>query len=67
MSNKGEGMECLGCKLANKKEKVFKGMRGVVMGEEPINGCWYVIFSENGTGIDIADILVRAEHLEVIL
>jgi diadenosine tetraphosphate (Ap4A) HIT family hydrolase len=23
MSNKGEGMECLGCKLANKKEKVF--------------------------------------------
>lgn len=47
------------------EEGVYKGMFGGIMSEEPINGKWYVIFSEYETGRDIADIMVREEDLRV--
>lgn len=47
------------------KEGVYKGMFGGIMSEKPINGEWYVIFSEHGTERDIADIMVQEEDSRV--
>ena len=47
------------------KDGVKKGMFGAVMSDKPIDGQWYVIFSEFYTGKDIADILVYEEDLQV--
>lgn len=47
------------------KNGVKKGMFGAVMSDKPIDGQWYVIFSEFYTGKDIADILVYEEDLQV--
>ena len=47
------------------KEGVKKGMFGAVMSDKPIDGQWYVIFSEFYTGKDIADILVYEEDLQI--
>ena len=47
------------------KEGVYKGMIGVIMNPERIGGKWMVIFSEKGTGNDIADLSVREEDLRV--
>ena len=52
------------CERYNKKG-IFKGMFGAIMSEEPISGCWQVIFSEFHTGKDIADILIRETDLKV--
>ena len=49
-----------------KKEGVKKGMRGCVMGEYAIKGQWQIIFSEEGTGKDVADIMVAEEDLILI-
>jgi len=47
-------------------EKVFMGMEGTIMHPEIRNRAFYVIFSEVGTGEDIADIPVRIEDLELV-
>ena len=49
-----------------KKEGVEKGMRGCVMSEYAIKGQWQIIFSEEGTGKDIADIMVSEEDLILV-
>ncbi|MDR3263494.1 MAG: DUF4926 domain-containing protein [Clostridiales bacterium] len=45
---------------------IFKGMRGCVMSGYAIMSAWQVIFSENGTGRDIADISVKEEDFKVV-
>lgn len=45
------------------KEGVTKGMIGCIMSEQAINGEHQVIFSENNTGKDIADIMISEEDL----
>jgi hypothetical protein len=47
------------------KEGVKKGDFGAVMSEGPVNGKWYVVFSEFYTGKDIADIMVKEEDLKI--
>ena len=49
-----------------KKEGVVKGMRGCVMSEYAIKGQWQIIFSEEGTGKDVADIMVSEEDLILV-
>ena len=49
-----------------KKEGVKKGMRGCVMSEYAIKGQWQIIFSEEGTGKDVADIMVSEEDLILV-
>ena len=48
------------------KEGVKKGMTGCVMLNYAIKNHWEVIFSEDGTGHDIADIDVHEDDLELI-
>ncbi|MDE6004793.1 MAG: hypothetical protein K2G88_05340, partial [Oscillospiraceae bacterium] len=48
------------------KHGVHKGMRGVVMQNHAIMNKWYVIFSDNETGEDIADILVHENDFKVV-
>lgn len=48
------------------KEGVKKGMRGCVMSDCAINGKWQIIFSEEGTGRDIADIMIDEKDLILI-
>ncbi len=48
------------------KEGVKKGMDGCVMFNYAIRNKWGVIFSEKGTGEDIADICVHEDDLELI-
>ena len=45
---------------------VYKGMRGVVMSSHAVKDGWYVIFSEDNTGKDIADICVKRKDFTVI-
>lgn len=45
---------------------VNKGMQGVVMSEQAVMGQWQVIFSEDGTGNDIADICIDEKDFIVI-
>ena len=47
-------------------EGVHKGMTGCVMSSYAINNKWQIIFSEDGTGKDIADIGVAREDFKVI-
>ena len=47
------------------KEGLKLGDFGAVMCEKPIDGEWYVIFSEFYTGKDIADLCVKEEDLKV--
>lgn len=47
-------------------ENVRKGMRGCIMSEQAILGEHQVIFSEDGTGKDIADIMVLEEDLLLV-
>lgn len=47
-------------------EGVKKGMVGCIMSKQAINGEQQVIFSEDGTGKDIADIMVLEEDLILI-
>lgn len=49
-----------------KKECVKKGMRGCVMREYAIKGQWQIIFSEEGTGKDVADIMVSEEDFILV-
>lgn len=49
-----------------KKEGVKKGMRGCVMSEYTIKGQWQIIFSEEGTGKDVADIMVLEEDFILV-
>ena len=49
-----------------KKEGVKKGMRGCVMSEYAIKGQWQIIFSEEGTGKDVADIMVLEEDFILV-
>ena len=49
-----------------KKEGVEKGMRGCVMSEYAIKGQWQIIFSEEGTGKDVADIMVSEEDFILV-
>ena len=55
-----------GHKPKYKKEGVVKGMRGCVMSEYAIKGQWQIIFSEEGTGKDVADIMVSEEDLILV-
>lgn len=48
------------------KEGVHKGDRGAVMEPYCIDSCYYVIFSEKGTGQDIADISVYEDDLILV-
>lgn len=48
------------------KEGVIKGMIGCIMSEQAINGEHQVIFSENNTGKDIADIMISEDDLILI-
>jgi hypothetical protein len=45
---------------------VHKGMRGCVVSSCAINGKWNIIFSENNTGKDIAEIMADENDLLVI-
>ena len=47
-------------------EGVHKGMTGCVISSYAINGEWLVIFSEDGTGKDVADICVDRADFKVI-
>lgn len=47
-------------------EGVHKGMTGCVMSSYAIKGKWNIIFTENGTGKDIADICVAREDFKII-
>ena len=47
-------------------EGVHKGMTGCVMSSYAINNQWLVVFSEDGTGKDIAEICVAREDFKVI-
>ena len=47
-------------------EGAHKGMTGCVMSSYAINNQWLIIFSEDGTGKDIADICVDREDFRVI-
>ena len=47
-------------------EGVHKGMTGCVISSYAINNQWLIIFSEDGTGKDIADICVDREDFKVI-
>ena len=53
-------------KEAYAKEGVHKGMTGCVISSYAINNQWLIIFSEDGTGKDIADICVDREDFKVI-
>lgn len=48
------------------KEGVHKGMTGCVTASYAIKNRWSVIFSEEGTGKDIAELCVRREDFRVI-
>lgn len=57
--------------LVAEKEKyvragVHKGDIGCIMENSAIRGEWYVIFSEQGTGKDIAAIYVKEEDLKIV-
>lgn len=41
-------------------------MRGCVMSEYAIKGQWQIIFSEEGTGKDVADIMVSEEDFILV-
>ena len=45
------------------KHGVHKGMRGVIMEEYAIKNQWYVIFTDEKTGCDIADICIAEEDM----
>ena len=47
-------------------EGVHKGMTGCVMSSYAINNEWLIVFSEDGTGEDIAEICVDREDFKVI-
>ncbi len=47
------------------KHGVHKGMVGAVMSDHAIEGKWFIIFSEKGTGKDIAGIPVHAKDLKI--
>ncbi len=53
-------------KPAYEKEGVKKGMIGCVMSTYAIQSEWQVIFSEEGTARDIADLAVHEDDLELI-
>ncbi len=42
---------------------VHKGMRGVIMESYAINNQWYVIFTDENTGCDIADICIDEKDM----
>lgn len=48
------------------KYGVHKGMQGVVMEEKCIDSCYYVIFTDENTAEDIADISVHDDDLILI-
>lgn len=48
------------------KEGVHKGTTGCVMASYAIRNRWLVIFSEEGTGKDIAELCVKREDFKVI-
>lgn len=48
------------------KEGVHKGMTGCVMCSYAIKNEWLIIFSEEGTGKDIAELCVKREDFKVI-
>ncbi len=57
--------------LTVEKEKyakfgIHKGMQGVVMEEKCIESCYYVIFTDESTAEDIADISVHEDDLILI-
>lgn len=49
-----------------KKEGVTKGMRGCVMSNHAIKGCYQIVFSEQNTGKDIADIMISEQDLILV-
>jgi hypothetical protein len=59
-------VEVVAEKEAYARQGVHKGMRGVVMTDHAIDGKWYVIFSEDGTGRDIADCVIDGDDLKRI-
>ena len=48
------------------KHGVHKGMCGVIMADYAVKNQYYVIFSEEGSGKDIADICVNGEDLKLV-
>lgn len=49
-----------------KKEGVTKGMHGCVMSNHAIEGCYQIVFSEENTGKDIAEIMISEQDLILI-
>lgn len=47
------------------KMGVTKGMHGVIMQPYAVKGYWFVIFSEDGTGRDIASIAVNEKDIKL--
>lgn len=47
------------------KAGVKKGMKGVILEPYAIKGSWFVIFSENDTGKDIASIAVKEQDIKL--
>ena len=47
-------------------EGVHKGDRGCVISTYAIDNCWEIIFSERGTGRDLAQIGVAREDFKII-
>lgn len=47
------------------KNGVHKGMRGVIMADYAIQGSWYVIFTDNQTGEDIASAVINEKDMKL--
>ena len=53
-------------KEAYTKFGVHKGMKGVIMQNHAIKGGWYVIFTNEQTGEDIADVIINENDLKIM-
>ena len=58
-------VELINLKPAYARAGVKVGDFGAVMSEKAVDGKWQVVFSEVGTGKDIADIMVYEEDLKI--
>ena len=59
-------MELIAEKEKYAKYGVHKGMQGVVMDAMCIDSCYYVIFTDESTAEDIADISVHGDDLVLV-
>ncbi|MCL2061221.1 MAG: hypothetical protein FWH03_01160 [Firmicutes bacterium] len=59
-------VELIADRAVYSKHGIYKGMQGCVIGKFAFKGKWEITFSEEGTGKDIASILIKEEDFKVI-